>query len=268
MTIAIQSQISNPITGVFGTGQVQIFSTSGVWTVPPGIGKVRVRLWGAGSTGGTYSSLYLGSGGGGFALKTIYDLSGVASIPVTVGTSPTSPVTTVGAFQVGGTSSFGSYASATGGTGAGTMVGGIGIGGDINTSGGTGASASTSAANTSSGGGAGSLFGNGGNAGSGIGVNSTGGGGGSGGGTTSMGGSSLAALGAIGSTTGPQTGFIGAYALDFIGTGGGGNQNFGGINGGGGGSSSAGGGFPGGGGAYSASTGVALGGGGLVIVEY
>ena len=64
MTIAIQSQISNPITGVFGTGQVQIFSTSGVWTVPPGIGKVRVRLWGAGGSFCNTSTNYGGGGGG------------------------------------------------------------------------------------------------------------------------------------------------------------------------------------------------------------
>jgi len=73
MSIPIQSQIFNPITGVFGTGQMQIFGSgqSGIWYIPLGIGKVRVRMWGGG--GGVAGP----GGGGGFALKTIYDLTGV-----------------------------------------------------------------------------------------------------------------------------------------------------------------------------------------------
>lgn len=99
MAVSIQSQVFNPISGVFGTGQVQIFglnSLSNVWTVPLGINKVRARCFG---------------GAGGFAMKSIYDLTGVTSVPITVQK---------------GTCSFGSYVSATGG------YGGIGIGGDIN----------------------------------------------------------------------------------------------------------------------------------------
>ena len=102
MTVPIQSQIFNPITGVFGTGQMQFFGPgqSGTWTVPAGVGKVRVRLFGAGAG--------QSGGGGGFALKTIYDLSGVTSVAVTVG---------AGVNGSGGTSSFGSYVSASGGVG-------------------------------------------------------------------------------------------------------------------------------------------------------
>lgn len=135
MSVPIQSQIFNPITGVFGTGQLQIYGVggSGTWVVPPGIGKVRVRLWGG---GGGYG------GGGGFALKTITDLAGVTSIPVIVG-------------GPGGTSSFGQYVYATGGQNSGSsdQIAGIGVGGDINYAGGN-----------TIGGGAGSLFGNGGSA--------------------------------------------------------------------------------------------------------
>ena len=79
MAIPIQSQIYNPITGVFGIGQMQVFgygSSATAWAVPAGIGKVRVRLWGGGATNG---------GGGGFAIKTINDLAGVTSIAVQVG---------------------------------------------------------------------------------------------------------------------------------------------------------------------------------------
>ena len=114
MAIPVQSQIYNPISGVFGTGQVQFFgpqSGSFIWTVPQGIGKVRARCWGGGAT----------SYAGGFAMKAIYDLTGVTIVPITVSSI------------AGGTSSFGSYVSATGAV-ASTSAG-YGVGGDINTSG-------------------------------------------------------------------------------------------------------------------------------------
>ncbi|NDC42728.1 MAG: hypothetical protein EBZ77_14470, partial [Chitinophagia bacterium] len=111
---AIQnSNVSNPITGVFGSGNVRFFGSSGTWTVPPGVGAVRARMWG----GGGNSS---GSGGG-FSMITVTNLVGVTSVAVTVGAA-------------GGTSSFGSYASATGGSASGGARG-AGSGGDINTSG-------------------------------------------------------------------------------------------------------------------------------------
>lgn len=110
MAIPIQSQIYNPISGVFGTGQMQFFgpnSTATSWSVPAGIGKVRARCWG-GSTG---------TNSGGFAIKSIYDLTGVSTIPIIVST---------------GTCSFGSYVSSTGGSSSGV---GTGVGGDINSNG-------------------------------------------------------------------------------------------------------------------------------------
>ena len=81
MAIPIQTQVFNPVTGVFGNGRVQIFAVSGTWTVPAGVANVRVRVFGAG--GGSYSTPTSPSGGG-FAFKTIYDLSGVTSVAVTV----------------------------------------------------------------------------------------------------------------------------------------------------------------------------------------
>lgn len=267
------SQVNNPITGAFGTGQVQVFSSSGVWTVPAGISRVRVRMWGGG--GGSFTGAQQTSGsGGGFALKAIYDLSGVTSIPVTVGAAGT----TGNPGLVGGTSSFGSYVSATGGqSGAASNVttAGTGVGGDINTSG--GASNNTT---TSGGGGAGSLFGTGG-AGTNNGVGNSGGsGGGSYSASTtqiSTGGNGILGRGsspATYTTNGglsiqmPTTGQEGGFSIDFIGTGGGGgstsssNLTVGGINGGGGGWSAPGG-FPGGGGGYNSTSAA-----GLVIVEW
>lgn len=118
----IISQVNNPITGVFGNGLVQVFGASGTWTVPEGVNNVRVRIFGAG--GGS------GGGGGGFGLETIYNLagSGITSVAVTVGAGGVISGS-------GGTSSFGSFLSVTGGNYPGSVVtapGGVSTGGDIN----------------------------------------------------------------------------------------------------------------------------------------
>ena len=251
MAIQTLSQAFNPITGVFGTGQVRFFSASGTWSVPPGIGKVRARVWGGGGT--NYGS------GGGFSLETIYDLTGVTSVAVTVGAAA-------------GTSSFGSYCSATGGLATGGTVG-AGSGGDINYSGGLGNATSIA------GGGVASLFGNGGAAAT---TNSVNGGNGASGGGAGIPSSSTAMSGGNGflGTGGcyffgttqttpsvpPTSGLSPAFSIDFIGTGGGGSNTMAGVNGGGGGggaTNTGAGGFPGGGGGASAT-----GGAGLVIVEW
>ena len=107
------------------------------WTVPPGITTVRVRLWGGG--GGTNNGLYSQTvaGGGGFAIKTVTGLTPGSTVPVTVGRgSPINNGTGTGA-----TSSFGAYVSATGGRNnqdGTTLIGGVGVGGDVNAYGGGG----------------------------------------------------------------------------------------------------------------------------------
>ena len=126
--IATVKFVQNPVTGVFGTGNVQWFTTSGTWYVPAGIYACRVRLWGGGG-GGSNTGTYYSGGGGGFALKTIYDLSGVTSVSITVGSGAIGTTTT--STPSGGTSSFGSYVSATGGGSNSTNTGGTGIGGDL-----------------------------------------------------------------------------------------------------------------------------------------
>ena len=117
--------LANPMTGVFGNGQVQMFTSSGTFNVPIGVSKVRVRLWGGGGS-------HRGSAGG-FALKEI-DLGSVSSVAVVIGSGGT---TDNSGTWSGGTTSFGAYVSATGGVGNGGTVG-QGIGGDINYSGGRG----------------------------------------------------------------------------------------------------------------------------------
>jgi hypothetical protein len=240
----IQSQVFNPITGLFGTGAVAVFpgnqssttSKTYTFTIPAGIGALRVRVWGGGG--------YNGGCGGGFAMKTIYNLIGITSVTITSGCGSNS--------GAGGTSSFGSYVSATGGATAGGTAG-TGAGGDINFTGGVAA------------GGAAGLFGNGGGGGTGGNIGNGNAGGGSydvaysgGSGFTGVGGfySSAATCVAAASP------FLSQFSIDFISTGGGGGYRQNGVNGGGGGYSGTGG-FPAGGGGTNAS-----GGAGLVIVEW
>lgn len=239
----ITASVVNPFSGVFGNGQMQIIPVSGTFVVPVGVANVRVRLWGAGGSGGNNVG-----GGGGFAMKVI-NVSGVSSVAVTVGAAVQN--------TTGGTSSFGSFVSATGGVGAGTGAGGTGVGGDVNYVGGT---------SSVGGGGAANLFGNGG-----FGGGSAGGNGASGGGansTNTVGGNGIFSTGGgnyvtNGAPIAPTSGMI-SPSIDLIGTGGGGSGLFpNGVNGGGGAVGGYGG-FPGGG--TPSISGV--GGRGLVIVEY
>ena len=222
MAIQEIAQAFNPITGVFGTGQVRFFSASGTWSVPPGIGKVRARVWGGGG--------YARGSGGGFSIETIYDLTGVTSVAVTIGVggSAATPLN-------GGTSSFGSYCSATGGATAGGVVG-AGTGGDINYSGGLGGTGASAG-----GGGVASLFGNGGNGGTSATNGGNGASGGGAGSTASLaGGNGFLGSGGISGTaaqgrTMNTSGLSPIFSIDFIGTGGGGVSSMPGVNGGGGG---------------------------------
>lgn len=240
----IGQKLTNPVTGVFGTGQVKIFASTGTFTVPIGISRCRARVWGAG--GGAAGS------GGGFAMKEI-DLGSTATVAVTVGAGTTG---------YGGTSSFGAYISATGGEQLAGSTVGVGIGGDVNYSGGL--------VGTNCGGGAAGIFGNGGKGGGGYsGFNGNAGGGqGSTASTSSahFGGNGFLGTGGSSNFYGrlpPTSGIDSGWGLDAISAGGGGADYQGGINGGGGGRY-ADGGFPAGGGG----SGVGHGGDGLVIVEY
>ena len=230
MAFPIQNAIqSNPVTGVFGNGQIQMFPQSGTFIVPIGVSKVRARIWGGGgaNTGG----------GGGFAMKVCNVVEG-SSIAVTVGDGSQA-------------SSFGAFVSAT--AGVTSSAGGIGVGGDVNYQGGTGGTA---------GGGAANVFGNGGN------QNSSGASGGGSSVAAQVGGSGFGSTGGLKSSTANDPKFppttLPITSIDFIGTGGGGGHQQHGINGGGDGgeapaSSVA---------SLPAAGGRTSGGRGLVIVEY
>jgi hypothetical protein len=130
----------------FASG-VQGFTTSGYFTVPAGVTTVEVELWGAGS--GTFASTSTlpsgGGAGGGYARRRIAGLAPGQAIPVTVGAGGAGAATSGGAPSPGGTSSFGTYVSATGGginglAGAaapqnGATPAGQGVGGDTNLTG-------------------------------------------------------------------------------------------------------------------------------------
>lgn len=112
-----------------GFSNLQVFTSSGTFTVPAGITKVKVTVVGGGG-GANDNWYYVGGGGGGAAIKVISGLTPGSTVTVTVGAGGS-------ANNDGGTSSFGAYCSATGGAkGPGSGVtgasGGIGSNGDLN----------------------------------------------------------------------------------------------------------------------------------------
>jgi hypothetical protein len=130
---------------------VQSFLTNGNFTVPSGVSQIEVEIWGGGS--GSYASLSTsssgGGSGGGYARKRIFQ--GIAPgqvIAVTIGNGGVAGTNVSAPAGPGGTSSFGGYVSATGGSlnylGSssapqyGATPSGIGINGDINLSGSAG----------------------------------------------------------------------------------------------------------------------------------
>jgi hypothetical protein len=132
---------------------IQTFSASGTWTpTDSNVSAVYVIVTGGGGGGGHYATLNQDSGGGGqgggTSIKWI--TSGLGSTEVVTigaaGVKPTSNVTGGGGSpHDGGTSSFGSHCSATGGecghyadNGGSMTLPGVGIGGDINLYGGCG----------------------------------------------------------------------------------------------------------------------------------
>lgn len=89
------------------------FRASGTWTKPAGCTTVRVQVVG----GGGGAAGYCESGGAGCYAEGTYDVSAVSTVAVTVGGGGNA-VGYYAAAGDGGTSSFGSYISASGGYGA------------------------------------------------------------------------------------------------------------------------------------------------------
>ena len=139
------------------------------WTKPSDIDEskpILVHVWGAGGNGhdgADSSNRCAGGGGGGLAVKLIDVANLGATETITVGAHSNPGIEN----GVGGTSSFGSHCSATGGNdgnnnaaneGSGPTygVGGIGLQGDVNRRGGTGGAGYYSSSTNAGGGGGGS----------------------------------------------------------------------------------------------------------------
>ena len=96
-----------------GFSNMQVFTSPGTFTVPPTTTKVKVTVTGGGGGGGLLApaTYYAGTGGGtGIA---VINISGPASIPVTIGAAGANFPSPLG--SSGGSSSFGTYVSASGG---------------------------------------------------------------------------------------------------------------------------------------------------------
>lgn len=131
---------------------VKVFKVPGVftWEVPEGVKKAWVTVVGGGGGGGraALSGVGSGGGGGGGLSQRLVNLVGVTSVTVTVGAGGLGSTVEGALGETGGTSSFGPYLSATGGIGGmgnapsgspnGPGNGGLGAGGDFNTTTGVG----------------------------------------------------------------------------------------------------------------------------------
>ena len=107
-------------TGTVASGQIQtqLFTSPGTWTNPGSVTQAKVTVVGGGAGGGggpNVSPTYVGSGGSGgfgYALITIP----TSPVAITVGSGGAGGATPNGVGVAGGTSSFGSFISCTGGS--------------------------------------------------------------------------------------------------------------------------------------------------------
>lgn len=140
-------------------GRTQVFTAGGTFTVPAGVTSVEVEGWSGGGAGGASNNSTAGGtlvgnpgaggGAGAYFYKRITGLTPGATETVTVGAGGAGASGAGGG--MGGTTSFGSHASATGGLGgsfgsstvANGGAGGAATGGDLNIAGGQGGASGT-----------------------------------------------------------------------------------------------------------------------------
>ena len=134
---------TNSTGGSGGGTHMQLYTSSGTFTVPIGVSFVMVELWGAGGGGGCGYG-YGGSGGGGAGgcyKKSYLDVISGELINVTIGSKGIGGSGGGGGTK-GGDTIFGSYDSAPGGNGGGNGYGGgacvLGIAGGNGDGGGNG----------------------------------------------------------------------------------------------------------------------------------
>lgn len=153
-----------------GHGMIVLASTQS-WSVPLamrlGFIKPKVTVIAGGGAGSRLALSAGGGGGGGGSSSEVIDLTGVASVSVTVGAGGVTAASGVSG-GTGGASSFGAFLSASGGVGGNGSGeggnGGLGSSGDINLTGNGGGSAAQGVTGSlfMSGHGGGSLLGGGG----------------------------------------------------------------------------------------------------------
>lgn len=94
---------------------MQVFDTNGTFTVPAGITRLMVEVWGGGGGGGAADNDTQGGGGGGGGYgKQVFEVSPGATYDVTVGNGGSGSTSNNG--TAGELSSFGTLISATGGS--------------------------------------------------------------------------------------------------------------------------------------------------------
>lgn len=111
-----------------GLYNVTAFASSGTWTKPAGVTRIKVTVTGGGGGGGgDGGSCTPGGGGAGGTAIRFLDVTAISSVSVTVGAGGTGN-TGHGAGTAGGNSSFGAYGTGYGG-GAGNSANTAGTGG-------------------------------------------------------------------------------------------------------------------------------------------